>query len=67
MDAFPLAIIHDFLLRKIWMILNLVDRWDDICVWEQLLQVRLAEVSNADGLDFSSFEQFLHFLPCLDI
>ena len=66
-DTLLLADINDFLLRKRWVVLNLVDSWDDSCDCEELLQIFLAVVGDTNGLYFAAGKELLHFQPGLGV
>lgn len=61
------AILSQIFLWQTWMYFNLVDRRHNLDIGEQNLQSFDRKVGYTDRLYFPRFEQFLHFLVCLDI
>lgn len=66
-DALFLAEIDNLLLRQRRVVLDLVDGRDDGRLRQKLLQVPLAVVRHADGLDLARGQELLHVLPGLDV
>lgn len=67
MDALLLAEIDNLLLRKAWVVLDLVDCRHDGSMWQELLQVSLAVIGDTDSFDFPGAHQLLHVLPGIDV
>lgn len=66
-NALFMAEIHDFLLRQVRMILDLVHRGHDRCLGQELFEVWLAVVGDANGLGLSRAHELFHVFPCLDV
>jgi len=66
-DALLLAEVDNLLLRQGRVVLDLVDGGHDGDVGQQLLEVPLAVVGDANGLDFTRGKELLHTLPGRDV
>jgi hypothetical protein len=66
-DALLPAQVDDLGLRQRRVVLDLVDGGDDLSHGEQLLEVLLAVVADADGLDLAAVDECFHLLPCLAV
>lgn len=65
-DTLGLAEVHNFLLRQIRVVLDLVGRRSDLSLLEKSLQEGNREVGNANGLCLARLWQLLELLPGLD-
>jgi hypothetical protein len=65
MDALRFAEVNNILLRKRWVIFDLVDGRNDSGLREQLFEVFYAVVRNSNCLHLARCQQLLHSLPRL--
>lgn len=66
-DALFFAEVVDLLLWAQWVVLDLVDGWDNGGFGEELLQIPDGVVGNTNGLDLfrMCLDELLHVLPCV--
>lgn len=66
-DPFFLTVVHDFLLRKKRVVLDLIDSGHNRYLRDQLLEVLAAVVADPDGFHLPACEKLLHVLVCVDM
>lgn len=66
-NALFLAEVVNLLLWAQWVVLNLVDGWDNGGFGEELLQIPDGVVGDTNGLDLfrMCLDEFFHVLPCV--
>jgi hypothetical protein len=53
----------EVVVAEVWMALNLVVDWFDLCACEDVVDHGTGSITKPDTLDLSTFDEFFHILP----